>query len=108
MAKATEPDWYLREWATYRGKRQAQLVAELGWHSTTAHRLWHGRQPYRRDFLNEAARWLEIAPFELLLPPPEALALRSIRQSARMIAAEEDGVPFEHAPVRQVRKAGAR
>jgi transcriptional regulator with XRE-family HTH domain len=92
MADCADQDWHLKEWAAARGKKQADLVTELGWHSTTAHRLWHGKQPYRRDFVNEAARWLGIEPFELLMPPAEAIALKNIRRSALAIAAEDGAV----------------
>ena len=79
-------DWYLKEWFAHLGRRQIDMVNELGWHRTTANRLWHGRQPYRRDQVNEAARWLGIKPFELLMKPEDALALRFLEETARAIA----------------------
>jgi transcriptional regulator with XRE-family HTH domain len=94
MVNPEEPDWYLQAWASERGKKQTDLVSELGWHKTTAHRLWHGLQPYRRDFLNAAARWLGVQPHELLMPPGEALALRQLRESAVQIA--DQSRPFDH------------
>lgn len=83
-----EPDWYLQDWATLSGKRQADLVSDLGWLKNHAHRIWHSKQPYRRDIVNAVARWLEIQPYELLMPPKEALQLRQLRQSAMAIVAD--------------------
>lgn len=93
-----EPDWYLREWASFKNKKQAGLSTELDIHKTTAHRLWTGQQPYRRDFLNMVARWLEIQPYELLMHPDEAIALRRLRETALQIAAEDARRPIVHAP----------
>ncbi len=93
MATIPEPDWYLREWLTHLGKRQASLVNELGWDKARANYVWHGRIPYRRDVVNEISKWLGIHPFELLMPPLEAIALRSLRETALAIAA--DHVPVQ-------------
>jgi transcriptional regulator with XRE-family HTH domain len=91
MAKSNnEPDWFLRDWMRLKGKKQSHLVTELGWHKTAAHRLWHGRQPYRRDLVNEVAPWLEVQPFELLMSPREALALRQLRETAHLIVQQEE------------------
>jgi hypothetical protein len=79
-------DWFLQEWVRHLGRRQSDLVSELGWHKTAAHRLWHGRQPYRRDHVNAVAAWLGIRSYELLMPPAEALALRTVKDAAMLIA----------------------
>lgn len=84
-----QPDWHLKEWVTHFGKRQAALVNELGWDKARASYLWHGKQPYRRDIVNEVASWLGIEPFELLMPPSDALALRSLREAAKAIVANQ-------------------
>lgn len=85
MAQKSEPDWYLQEWAAERGKIQADLARDLNWQKNAAHRIWHGKQPYRRDLLNQVAKWLNVEPFEMLMPPQEALSLRQLRESARAI-----------------------
>lgn len=80
------PDWYLKEWLAFLGKRQASLVNELGWDKSRANHVYHGKQAYKRDLVNEVSEWLEIQPFELLMPPQEAVALRNLRASAILIA----------------------
>lgn len=87
-------DWHLRDWLTSMGKRQSALVNELGWTKNRAYLVWHGRQPYSREDVNTVAAWLKIKPYELLMPPAEALALRRLRESALVIAAEE-GANFQ-------------
>lgn len=91
MAIADEPDWYLRDWAARADKIQGDLVTELGWHKTTAHRVWHGRQPYRRDLVNQVARWLGLEPYELFLPPDEALKIRRWRELLALEARSQGG-----------------
>lgn len=82
-----EPDWYLQEWLAHLGKRQASLVNELGWVKGRANKVYHGAQPYRREVVNEIAGWLGIQPYELLMPPAEALAIRGLRETAQAIVA---------------------
>jgi transcriptional regulator with XRE-family HTH domain len=98
MTAKPDHDWHLRDWMEHFGKRQAALVNELGWDKATASFIWNSKQPYRRKLVNEIATWLGIEPYELLMQPADALALREIRRSARTIAAQEDGRPFEHPP----------
>ena len=79
-------DWHLQEWMAHAKKRQAHLVSELGWSRRKASEVFTGDQPYKRDTVNELSEWLQIEPFELLLPPEEAIALRQLRSSALRIA----------------------
>lgn len=104
VAESEESDWYLQAWAERLGKRQADLVTDLGWLKNHAHRIWHGKQPYRRDIVNEVSGWLGIEPFELLMPPERAAQLRQLAQSAYAIAAES-GRAFGAAPQYESKRA---
>lgn len=84
------PDWHLREWLVHFDKKQAALSNELGWNKQKAHHVWHGLQEYRRETVNEVARWLGIEPFELLMRPNEALALRGLRNMAAQIVGQAE------------------
>lgn len=81
-----EPDWHLQDWMRLAGKRQADLVKELGWAKGRANKFFHGQHPYRREIVNELAGWLQIAPYELLMDPEEALRLRRLRDAAMAVA----------------------
>ena len=89
-----QPDWHLQAWLKHFRKKQAALTNELNWSPNRRNKLFHGRQSYRREDVNEVAAWLGIEPFELLMPPDLAIALRRLRQTAVQIAAEA-GVPFD-------------
>ena len=89
MPDLIEPDWYLKEWLLHLGKKQSSLVNELGWNKSRAHHVWHNVQPYRKEVVNQLAKWLDLEPFELLMPPDQALALRRLRESALAIAADQ-------------------
>lgn len=82
-------DWFIKEWMALAGKRQANLVAELGWTRRKASEVFNGDQPYKRDLVNEISAWLEIEPFELLMPPDAAFQLRQLREAAVAIAATQ-------------------
>lgn len=89
-------DWYLRHWLDALQTTQADLERETGWDKRKTSHLVTGKQPYKRDTVNEAARALHIEPFELLMHPDDAYALRRLRETALKIAAETRQ-PFRHA-----------
>jgi transcriptional regulator with XRE-family HTH domain len=102
MAFAIGHDWYLPEWLAALNMRQARLCEVTGWDKRKASDLVGGKQRYNRDAVNEAAAALNIAPFELLLSPADAMALRRLRDTALAIAAEPthayDAEPFKLPP----------
>lgn len=85
MSKA-ERDWYLADWATALGKRQVDFVNDLNWNKARASLLWNGKQSYTREIVVEVARYLGIRPYELLMRPQEAMAIRDMREAAHQIA----------------------
>ena len=95
--KENWPDWHLQEWMRHFGKRQASLTNELGWTKGRANYIWHSQSPYNRDLVGEISAWLGIKPFELLMSPAEALALRRLRETAAIIVAEH-GATYDTAP----------
>lgn len=87
--------WYLREWMEQSDppKRQADLT-KLGWSKAKAHDVWHGQQ-YTQDIMDDVAPWLNIRPFELLLPPDVARAIQRMRSEALTIVADADALSPE-------------
>lgn len=81
--------WYLREWGAVLNKTQADAVRELGWPKATASDLWTGKQRYTQDYIEEVAAWFQLRPFELLLHPADAMAIRQFRESAARVATIE-------------------
>lgn len=81
--------WYLPEWGAYFGKIQADAQRELGWPRAKTSDLWNGKQRYTQETVDEVSRWFGIDPFELLMPPAEAVAMRQFRSAARTIAGQE-------------------
>ncbi len=77
--------WYLREWATLIGKIQADAQRDLGWPRAKTSDLWNGKQRYTQETIDQVADWLNLEPFELLMPPEEALAIRQLRSAAKAI-----------------------
>ena len=113
MAKRPKPaappavfDWHLQEWMGSLGKIQADFVKELGWSKDKANKVWHGDQKYNRDILNEVSLWLNLRPYELLMAPDEAMALRRLRESAATIAATAQ-IP-DHEPTNELDLAARR
>lgn len=79
-------DWFLKEWLRYYGKKQADMVRDLDWNKAKVSLTASGKQPYDRECVNEAAAYLNIAPYELLMHPDDAMALRRLRQDVARIA----------------------
>ena len=86
--------WYLREWmATVPdyAKRggQAAMAKAAGWSKATMSQLYNGDQDYSPAILEAAAVALHAEPYELLLPPERAMAIRALRESAVTIVKTE-------------------
>lgn len=77
--------WYLKEWLRYFGKKQADVVRDLEWNKAKVSLTAVGKQPYDRDDINDVAEYLQLEPFELLLPPERAMSYRQLRASAEQI-----------------------
>jgi hypothetical protein len=80
-------DWHLVEWCKHFGKKQADLVTALDWNPSKASLFWRGEQRYHRDDVNDVAAFLGLHPYELLLTPDEANAIKRLRATARQLAA---------------------
>ncbi len=86
MSTTDDRDWYLQEWMTHFGKKQASLNNELGWNKSRMNAIWHGKQRFNRDLLIEISDWLGIEMYELLMKPEEAILMRQFREAAIGIA----------------------
>lgn len=80
-------DWFLGDWLRMLGKRQADVVRDLDWNKARVSLMVGGTQQYTRDAVNELAAYLNLRPFELLLHPDEAMALRRLQGAAEQIVA---------------------
>lgn len=88
MATTPFHDWYLADWLETLRIKQADLSRLTDWDKRKTSFLVSGKQPYKREDVNDAAFALNVQPFELLMPPEQAMALRRLRDSAITIAAE--------------------
>lgn len=86
------PRWFLVEWMAACGLSgrgaQAKMMERTGWSKATMSQLFNGTQDYSPAILEAAAAALEAEPFELLIPPERAMALRDFRRAARVIASD--------------------
>lgn len=95
MAPTETHDWYLREWFATMGMKQRDLVTKLDYQPALAHALWHSVQRYRRDHIEQISALLNIQPYELLMPPEEAMAMRRLKSAIAEVARVE---PAAEAP----------
>ena len=79
-------DWYLKEWLSTLGKKQADIVRDLDWNKARVSLMIRGDQQYNRDAINELAAYLNLKPHELLMHPQDAMALRRFQSTAVEIA----------------------
>lgn len=85
---APHHDWYLKEWLRQAGKKQADVVRDLDWNKARVSLMMRGLQPYERDAVNELATYLNIRPYELLMHPDDAMAIRRLRSEMLRLAHE--------------------
>lgn len=71
-------------------KRQADIVADLEWNPAKISLMLRGKQQYNRDAVNELSAYLNLQPFELLMHPEDAMALRRMRAAALAIVADAE------------------
>ncbi len=72
------------------GVKQADMIRRTDWSKATASQLYNNVQDYSPKIGNEAAKALNVAPFELLMRPEEAMALRRQRAAALEIVHSSD------------------
>ncbi len=82
-------NWFLKEWMDAHGVRQTDMQKLAGWSKATASQLYNGKQDYSPKVVNEAALALQVRPYELLMHPDDAMALRRLRATALTIARSE-------------------
>lgn len=87
--------WYLREWLDQYGLRQVDMQKAMEWSKGKANDVFNGQQ-YSQAMVDQLAPWLKVRPYELLMPPSEAIALRRVREDAARIVA--DSAPPADAP----------
>ena len=66
--------------------KQADLMRLLDWPRAKASDIVTGKQRYNRDLVNEVSLVLNCRPYELLMPPDEAMTLRRLREDIARIA----------------------
>jgi len=81
--KRPDYDWFLKAWMDTLQVDQAELGRRCDWGKSHVHGLYHGKTPYNRTTLNKAAAALNIKPFEILMHPEDAMALRRLTQGVR-------------------------
>lgn len=81
------PNWFLREWMDTLGVRQRDMIERCDWSKATASQLYNGVQDYSPKVVAEAAAALNVEPWELLMQPDRAMAIRRLQASAQAIVA---------------------
>lgn len=81
-------DWYLTQWLGASHKKQKDIVRDLGWNKAKVSLTASGKQPYDRDDVNAIAKYLNLQPYELLMHPADAMALRRLRADMIRLAHE--------------------
>ena len=79
-------DWYLKEWLACLGKKQSDIVRDLDWNKARVSLMIRGAQQYTRDAVNELADYLNLRPYELLMHPDDANAMRRFKADAIRLA----------------------
>lgn len=90
--------WFLPEWMRVADvQTQTEMMEKTGWSKAKMSQLYNGKQDINSQVLLEAALALNAKPFELLMPPADAMAIRQLRKTAIQIAADSRST-FIHEP----------
>jgi DNA-binding Xre family transcriptional regulator len=93
---APQHDWYFKEWLQSCKKKQKDIVNDLGWNKAKVSLMWHGKQAYTREEINEIAAYLNIRPHELLMHPDDAHAIRRLKADMIRLAHENEEPVADH------------
>lgn len=89
-------NWFLREWMEACGLRgrgaQAKMMELTGWSKATMSQLFNGTQDYSPKVVNDAAKALNLQPYELLMHPDAANALKALRNDALRVVETAKGL----------------
>ena len=99
----TQINWYLKEWMDMLEVNQAEMIRRTGWSKASASQLYNNKQDYSPKIVNEAAEALNVAPFELLMKPWEAMALRKQRAAAIELVHSAESPPSNSPDKKAVR-----
>lgn len=95
--------WYLREWmdaCDIRGRGAGARMQELtGWSKASTSQLINGGQDFSPKVLHDAATALNAQPYELLMLPEKAFAIRRMYASAIRLAHDAEVQASAPAPV---------
>jgi hypothetical protein len=89
MAQRPYDDWFLKEWMRSKDVTQKFLQEESGWTYRITSQLVNRKTRWNRDHLMLAAKILKVRPYELLMHPDDANALKRFRAEALTVAAEQ-------------------
>jgi len=78
-------DWFIRDWMHTLGVTQSKLSDLTGWSKATVNDIYHGRTSYYRQILNDLAFALNLQPWELLMHPDDAMAIRQLTAAVRVV-----------------------
>jgi transcriptional regulator with XRE-family HTH domain len=92
--------WYLREWLISLEVSQADLERMTELSKATVSALINGKQQYNQSHIDRIAWELKIRPYELLMPPREAGAIRNIIKGNADLDALRSAVSDEPAALR--------
>lgn len=93
----TQLNWYLREWMDMLGVKQSEMIRRTDWSKASMSQLYNSKQDYSPKIVNEAAAALNVEPFELLMKPERAMALRRQREAALVLAHDAGANPLDKA-----------
>lgn len=91
-------NWFLSEWMDALGVRQRDLIDRTGYNKTTVSHLVSSRTDYSPTIVRDVAQALQIAPWELFLPPSDVAELKKLVANAATAAELAQRIRIGSAP----------
>ncbi len=79
-------NWYLREWMDTLEVSQTDLIEATDLSKATISLLCNDQQDYNPSYIRDMAIALKISPYELLMHPDDAMALRRLISDAGRVS----------------------
>ena len=99
-------NWYLRDWMRTLGVTQADLIERTELNKTAISLLCNDRQDYTPEIVRDMAGALNVATYELLMHPEDAMALRQLRRDALQVVRTTEAFQSPAEPQNRGRRTG--
>lgn len=99
--------WYLMEWMEFLKLKQKDITEKTGWQKAKINRLYNDRNSYTNEVVIGIAKALDVKPYELFMPPEQAMVMRILGIDENSNTSEGISIHFTDRMLRDLARTNA-